>query len=130
MKGDSSSESGFGLMESLVALAIIAFALPAFYKAMSTAYKASSQVKLHEAALGVSRTKLDALVTQDLLEQGTTDGAYGNGLLWRLSVLAISRNQAAPANGKRPYWLVLETFDRAGRPLLKLETIKLMSDKQ
>jgi type II secretory pathway pseudopilin PulG len=128
MSDNQSSEAGFGLIEAIVALVIISVALPAFYKAMSGAYRASVKVRLNGAALMLSRSKLDAIVVDPSLQPGTSDGSYANGLLWRLTVSALSTDQGTAPKGTHPYWLVLETLDARGRPLVKLETIKLLNE--
>jgi hypothetical protein len=120
-------EDGFGLAEAIVALAIIALALPACYRAMGGAFRASAGVKTHEAALSLARTQLDTLGADGRMQEGTFLGSYANGLKWRLTSSALSAEGNGAQGNSRPYWVVLEVFDRSERRLLKLETAKLAS---
>jgi hypothetical protein len=120
-----SSEGGFGLAEALVALIILTLALPACYRAMAGALRASAGVKIHEAALSLARTQLDSLGADGQMQEGTFEGSYSNGLLWRLTSSGLSANGNDTRVSSRAYWMVLEVFDRSGKRLVKLETAKL-----
>jgi prepilin-type N-terminal cleavage/methylation domain-containing protein len=118
-------QSGFSIMEALVALAIIAVGLTAFTKAVSSSYRTAARLKLSVAALTSARSHLDAVGQTGPLEDGVFTGSYPNDLPWRLSVTALADAPRPPAAGARPYWVVVEAFDRRGVRLVKLETAKL-----
>lgn len=128
MTRDASSDSGFGLVEAIVALAIIAGGLAAFCQATGNAYRTAARLKINAAALAIARSHLDLLGQDGALEAGVTTGRYGNDLPWRLTVSALLPGNSDTASASRPYWLMLETFDRRGAPLVKLETAKLMRE--
>jgi hypothetical protein len=125
-----SPEAGFGLAEAIVALAIIALGLPTIYRAMADAYHASASVRTHEAALSLARTHLDTLGANDTIEEGTNEGSYDNGMLWRLTCSTLAGKDNGANNAPLAYWVVLEVFDRNQKQLLKLETVKLASQTQ
>ena len=124
------SEAGFGLLEAIVALAIISFALPALYQAMSGAYRAESRLKVHEAALALARSQLDAVGSNGTIQAGEFSGNYSNGLPWRMTISPLSNKVNAGISGARPYWIVLEAYDRGGARLINLQTAKLMRETQ
>lgn len=130
MTADRSSEAGFGLLEAIVALAIISFALPALYKAMSGAYRAESRLKIHEAALALARSQLDTVGSDGTIQSGTFSGTYNNGLPWRMTISPLSNKAGAGISSARPYWVVVEAFDRSGARLVNLQTAKLMRESQ
>ena len=118
-------QSGFSIMEALVALTIIAVGLTAFTKAVSGSYRAAARVKLSAAALASARSHLDSVGQTGPLEDGVFTGSYANDLPWRLTVSALANAPRAPASSTRPFWVVVEAFDRRGVRLVRLETAKL-----
>jgi prepilin-type N-terminal cleavage/methylation domain-containing protein len=120
-----STESGFGLMEVIVALAIIAVALPICYRAMGGAFRAQVRVTAHEGILFRARSQLDALGASEKLRAGTFSGSYGKGVSWRLTVTPLDGEGAGQGPAPRAYWVVLEAFEAGRRPLFKFETAKL-----
>lgn len=127
---ERTSDAGFGIIEAIVALAIISFALPALYKAMAGAYKAEGRMKVHEAALVLARSQLDAVGSDGTIQPGTFSGTYENGLPWQLTVSALSDNGSTGPAKSRPYWIVLEAYDRGGVRLLRFQTAKLLREIQ
>ncbi len=130
MPREQSPEAGFGLLEAIVALAIISLALPALYKAMSGAYRAESRLKIHEAALVLARSQLDMVGSNGTIQVGTFAGAYDNGLFWRMTVSPLSNKAGAGISSARPYWIVVEAYDRSGARLVSLQTAKLVRETQ
>lgn len=119
------TEAGFSLIETLVALVIMSIAMSAFYTTMSTSYRAAAQVKAHQVALQLARSHLDSLGRDAPIEPGESSGTYESGLQWRLTIEALLPDASRSASAAQPFWVSLETFDRHGAYLLKLETIKL-----
>jgi type II secretory pathway pseudopilin PulG len=117
--------AGFGIMEALVALTIIAIGLTAFTKAVSSSYQTAARVKLGAAALTSARSHLDSIGRTGPLEEGIYTGNYANDLPWRLTISALANAPKPPATGTQPFWVIVEAFDRRGVRLVKLETAKL-----
>jgi type II secretory pathway pseudopilin PulG len=117
--------TGFGIIEALVALTIIAIGLTAFTRAVNSSYQTAARVKLSAAALTSARSHLDAVGRTGPLEDGVFTGHYANDLPWRLTVSALANAPRPPATGTQPFWVVIEAFDRRGIRLVKLETAKL-----
>ncbi len=125
MSGPVRRDAGFSIMEALVALAIVAMGLAVFAKAAGDSFRAASRIRVNAAALASTRSHLDAIGQNGALQDGVFTGRYGNDLPWRLTVQALAGNARDAAQGPRPFWIVLETFDRRGVRLVKLETAKL-----
>jgi prepilin-type N-terminal cleavage/methylation domain-containing protein len=125
-----SRDAGFSIMETLVALTIIAIGLTAFTKTVSSSYRTAARLKLSTAALTSARSHLDTVGRTGPLEDGVFTGNYANELPWRLTVSALGgvprqSTSRGPASSVRPFWVIVEAFDRRGVRLVKLETAKL-----
>jgi len=118
-------EGGFTLIETLVALAIMAIAMGAFYSSMTLSYRAANQVKLHQVALAMARSHLDSIKRESSIEPGSSSGTYVNGLQWRLKIEALAPDSSRPSTSAQPYRVFLEAFDPHGGSLVRLETVKL-----
>jgi prepilin-type N-terminal cleavage/methylation domain-containing protein len=117
------SGAGFTLIETLVALTIMSFSMSAIYSVMSGSYKAAARAKSAPVALALTRSHLDSIGRALPIQLGTASGTYPNGMTWRLTVETLPGE--TPGTGTQPYWVSLETFDRSGSALLKLETLKV-----
>ncbi len=87
-------------------------------------------MQVHDAALVLARTHLDSLGSDGTMQVGSVTGTYVNGLPWRLEVSALSTGSSGTEAAYRPFWVILEVFDRSGITLLKLETAKLARGAQ
>jgi len=125
MSRASSAQSGFSLIEAVVALAIASFAFSTLYQTVGGAVRAAARVQVHEAALVLTRAHLDSLGADGILQVGDSDGTYSDGLRWRLSVTSLSSGALISADRQGPFWIVLETYDRSGVSLIRLETAKI-----
>ena len=128
MNRPKTSDAGFGLVEAIVALAIASLALTALYRSLAGAFRAAARVQIHEAALVLARSHFDSLGSDGVLQVGKFSGSYVNGLQWRLNVSALATRTSRVGGPDRPYWLVLEVFDRGGAVLLDLETAKMAGE--
>ena len=110
-------------MEALVAFAIISIGLTAFTKAVSGSYSTAARLKASTAALVSARSHLDAVGQGGALQDGVFTGSYASDMPWRLSISALSNPSRSAST--RPFWVIIEAFDRRGVRLVKLETAKL-----
>ena len=62
------------------------------------------------------------------MEEGSTSGRYPNELPWRMTVAPLTPAHDISGVQLRPFWITLETFDRRGMSLVKLETAKLIRE--
>ena len=126
MRVPHSRDTGFSLMEVIVALVIASGCMSAFYLAMGGAYRAESKVRLYASAIGQARSQIDGAGALTPLEPGTTAGRYPNGANWRMTVTALDNGPAADTPQRAPaYWISLDVFDPRGRPLFGLQTAKV-----
>jgi hypothetical protein len=70
--------------------------------------------------LRLARVQLDAVGVEGPLQPGETTGAYATGVVWRPAVDPV---ETAADRGR--FRILLEGWDAAGKPLLRLETFKL-----
>ncbi len=124
MKRVRSRESGFALLEAIVAMAIASLALTAIYRTIGNGLRAASRVQTLQAAVVVARSHLNSLGGDGTLISGTSSGAYDNGIRWRLNVAALS-NRAGEPETLRPYWITLKAIDPSGALLLELESARM-----
>jgi len=114
-------EAGFTLVEVLVAFAILSMALAGLYQALAGAHRGDARTKTYMQALAFARAHLETVGMEPPPAAGQSSGVYAEGLAWRLSV------ERAGAGGRKgqAFRVVLEALDKAGKPLLRLETFRL-----
>ena len=102
MMGRAHGQSGFSLLEAIVALAIVAVTVPVALSLFRTAFDSSSLAERKIVALLAAESKLAELSAPALLRPGRTQGQLVDGLRW-VSVISAYRGlpdavlKAAPA---------------------------------
>jgi general secretion pathway protein I len=82
-----SGQRGFTIVESLVALAVLAITVVALYEAIGTGFRTFDRAAKIEEAVLLAQSQLDRIVALRRLpdvRQGTVDGS---GFDWRLSIV-------------------------------------------
>lgn len=90
-----SDQSGFTIIESLVALAVLAITVVALYEAIGTGFRTFDRAAEIEEAVLVAQSQLDRIVAQRRLpnvRQGTVDET---GFGWQLSVVSAANARLA-----------------------------------
>lgn len=118
-------EAGFTLIEVLVAFAIVSLCLASLYSALAGHSRQVTVTDMHRQTLAYARTHLDSFGESLSVQDSPMTGRYPNGTLWRLSVRAISIGGATDA-AARPFFVALEVFDRSGRSVIVLNSIKML----
>lgn len=120
-------DAGFGLLEALVALVIVALALSTFWATIGGAYRASQRAKSYAASIIAARSQLDRMGMDDPLQSGTFTGTYPNRVHWRMTVTPLDKQgpEGAQPPNSPAYWISLEVLDRQGKDLFVLETAKV-----
>ena len=128
LSGRNPADQGFAMMEALVALAIVTIGLTTFCQAAGFSYRTAARLKLHNAALTSTRSLLDQTAQGSSVSEGVSSGRFADDLAWRMTVSQIGSPQLTPVEREtiRVYWIALETMDRRGSVLVKLETAKLV----
>lgn len=124
MKQIPHRDSGFTLLETVVAMAIAAIGLATVFRTISDGLRTASRVQSVQAAVVVARSHLDGVGADGTLTSGLSTGSYDNGLRWRLDVVDLS-TQTGDSAQPRPYWITLVALDRRGVSILQLETAKV-----
>jgi general secretion pathway protein I len=115
------SEAGFTLIEVVVAFAIVTIILAALYQAIAGAWRGYARVQVREETLALARAQLEAIGIEEPLQPGERTGTYATGVAWRLTVEPV----ATASSRGRAFSVLLEALDAGGKPLLRLETLKL-----
>lgn len=89
------AEAGFSLIETVVALAIVALSLGTVYQIIDVSAKSVSKTDNYLQALGAAQSKLAEAAAQPVLQPGTTLGTM-NGVAWSRTVKASARPQPTP----------------------------------
>lgn len=121
---EHTNQSGFTVLEAVVAVAIASLVLTALYSAEMGAYRAARRVKLQQAVLPRAQTHLDRLASDGRIGEGSSSGVYDNGMRWTLSVRALAKGDGTPT-ALLPFWVTLTTYDSRGKLLLQLDTAKM-----
>lgn len=112
-------QSGFGVVEAMIALAIIAAALAMMFDAMVTDIRRVRSVDLQRHAMLVARSVLDGVIAGDSRDEGR-DGP----LHWRVEHRPYGDgglDDAAPLEQVT----VVVIADGGGRPLASLATLRI-----
>ena len=89
------SQSGFSLIEVVVALAIVALTLGTVYEISSSSTQSTTRTDNHLRALGTAQSRLAEISAQPILRTGTTLGSE-DGIAWSRSVHALPGRQPTP----------------------------------
>jgi general secretion pathway protein I len=117
----ANGEAGFSLIEAVVAAAILALALAAFFGAGRNALQIAYGASRHTEAALEARSLLDRLGADLPLADGEYSGRTESGRFYRITTERI------PANaGLELYDVTAELRDRASdrAPIIRLETLK------
>jgi prepilin-type N-terminal cleavage/methylation domain-containing protein len=79
-------ERGFTIMESLVALAVLAVMLVAMYEAIGTGFRTFDRAAAAEEAVLVAQSQLDSIVARRRLPDLRGGNVDGTRFAWRLDV--------------------------------------------
>ncbi len=118
--------SGFTLIEVLIAFAILALVLGVVFRTLSTGLSHERTAGLVTARILEARSILDRLGADVALEEGTIEGRLATGEPWTLTVSLIEpaasdEIEAGPLNA---YLAELSIHGNDGR-MLRLKTLKL-----
>ena len=95
-------ETGFTLVEVLVAFAILSIALLALFSGLSTALFGDRRAEFTRIALRLARAELETAGVSSPLTPGETTGRFENGMEWKLSV---QRYPLASPNSTAGFWV-------------------------
>lgn len=113
------SEQGFGLVETLIAVAVIAMMAALAFQGISTNAQATRMIADRRAAAMIAQSALDGAASGDA---SPADGTAGN-FRWRIATEPYAGNvgTAPPLN------LITVTVSRAGaaKPVFQLRTLRL-----
>jgi general secretion pathway protein I len=121
-----SHNSGFTLIEVLIAFTILALVLGVVFPTLSSGLSHERTARLATARVLEARSILDRLGIEDPLAEGTIDGQLATGETWTLTVSRIEpdssdENQTGQINA---YLAELRIDSEDGR-MLRLKTLKL-----
>jgi general secretion pathway protein I len=123
--GAKRSDAGFTMIESLVALTIIAVSLTALGTLIASNIRTTQTIDDKLALVDTARSVLAALPDRDQLAFGNSRGEIA-GIQWRVDVLPFTANFVDP-KGNTP-WIPQDVVVRVESPagqILRLDTVRL-----
>jgi general secretion pathway protein I len=116
--GDT-GESGFTLVEVLLAFAILSVVLISLFEGIATASRGDFRAEFSRAALRLAKAQLETIGVTGPLVEGVSTGQFDNGMEWTLSIRPYGPGSV---NGRPSpaYWVeivVRPPFDAAGSSL-------------
>src|SRR5262245_47287567 len=119
-------QRGFTLIEIIVSLAILVFALTALFQAFSSALRATDATEQQAKAVMLARSLLDRVGEDIPLTAGEKAGVSEDGLHWSIAMsisplIAPERRAESPL---LPFDVVVTVAGRSGQPVV-LATLRL-----
>jgi general secretion pathway protein I len=119
-------DSGFTLIEVLIAFAILAMVLGVVFRTLSTGLSHERTAGLVTARVLEARSILDRLGIDLALEEGTIEGRLATGEPWALTVSLIELAASDEADpGQLNAYLAELSIDGDDGRMLRLQTLKL-----
>jgi prepilin-type N-terminal cleavage/methylation domain-containing protein len=121
------NDRGFSLLETLIAISILAAVVVAFTSGMTTGWRGIAVAEKNMQALAVARNELERAGVEWPLSSGSRQGVSPDGLAF--SVVAtpaapatiIDASSGAPALA---YWVTVEVQGNGVRRPVRLQTMK------
>lgn len=131
-KRGNSDDRGFTLVETLVALAVFAFAFAGIYRALDGGWQGLRRAQYEADAIEVARTQLAAIGIVTPLAAGRQSGVTADGVRWEIDIRERARDDRRGTDTvpRNPAFAVRVTAGRApvgvGQAAeIVLESIKL-----
>ena len=77
---------GFTLIETVIALAILGIALTVIIELFSGGLRLARTSEEYTKAMGFARMKLEEIITQQKIEEGTDEGEFDDTFHWQMNV--------------------------------------------
>lgn len=118
----SSRESGFTLIEVIIAFAIVSLALVGLYGALSNSYRNASAVRVRDEATAVGKSMIQRLGRDLQIGAGPWSGRLSDGSPWTVVVTEIAPEPGAPQRLYRRGVVVFEALTGDGRRPVRLQS--------
>ena len=119
-------QTGFTLVEALVALAVLVLALTAFHGTIAAALRSNAASDASETAIGHAHNHIER-IGRDLPLQSAS-GTYIDGLRWQLTVTPIQWAGAAGATGV--HWIELVVKNARGAQVVRWRTATIAANRE
>ena len=104
-------ESGFTLVEVLVAFAVFVLVLMPLLSALTSGTAAISGSSQQAQALNSAQSKLASIGRETTLAPGLTQGDLGGGLTWTTTIIANDASSSGlERHGFRLYWIDVSVY--------------------
>ena len=119
------NDGGFSLLETLVAIAILAAVTIAFTSGMTTGWRSISAAEADMRALALARNELERAGVEWPLASGSRRGVAPDGLLYEVRVVpAVGGQQPSQRTRRAAYWVAVEVHGNGIRRPIRLQTLK------
>ncbi len=122
-------DSGFTLVETLVALTIFALAAGAFYQGLGLGFRGIRASRIDTAALALAKVQLASVGVESPLAEGTTGGATGDGFAWTTDVRRYVRDGALDFKPDADAYWVSVRIDWREAPARRTQSLELRTIK-
>ena len=114
-KKSTLQEHGFTLLETLVAMMILSFALVIIFQQFSQALNAGHISESYSRGIWYAREKMDELLLQDMLLPETREGDFGDGYRWRYRIEPAGIDRALKPEGPVIFSITVSVSWQQGR---------------
>ncbi len=120
------SQHGFTLLETLVALAILAISLGVLFPVFSASVQRQTDLADQKTATLLAQSKLDAVGSEIPLLDGISDGQFPNGFTWHVEIAPYAFDRSSAFVSPKLVTLTVHWPAKASPGTLVVKTIRLV----
>lgn len=110
-------DSGFTLVETLVATAVFVLVISSLYQGLSVGWRGLRLAKAEDVAVAIASAELSSLGVETPLATSTSSGVTSDGIAWQTDIRPYdsASNSGSEKSSYQGYWVSVSVRWREGR---------------
>lgn len=124
--------TGFTLLEVVVAMAIVGLGVVTLFEIFSLGLRLGTKSSERTQAIAYSRQAIDEFLTRRTVNEGVSEGSFGEKYRWRLQVKPLQEHgQLSSSTGwdLKEITLKMRFQEREGEKEVEMKTLRLVKKK-